>query len=42
MIEQGVFDLGRGGGIGEGGEARGESYQGQLFYGPYRPRGGPS
>ena len=42
MVEQGVVDLGGGGGIGEGGEARGKSSQGQLLYGPYRTRSGRS
>ena len=40
MIEQSVVDLGRGSGIREGGEPWGKSSQGQLLYGPYRPRDG--
>ena len=42
VVEQGIVDLGGGGGIREGGEARGKSSQGQLFYSPYRPRAGSS
>ena len=39
VIEQGVVDMGGGSGIREGGETWGKSSQGQLLYGPYRPRG---
>ena len=42
VVEQGVVDLGRGGGIREGWEARGKSSQRQLFYSPYTPQGGRS
>ena len=40
MVKQSVVDLGEGSGIRKGGEAWGKSSQGQLLYGPYRPRGG--